>query len=159
MFSLQILFDLATEGLQSFLAAKLLRSGHVDDLHIYQLYRLGCSLGDLHCETSVRKRLKKIMLFRKMTVPYEPSSLCIRGMGHPFFPTDTRKLLRTLLQDSQATLLPFHIPKLQIGFKAHPNVEDVLFNFKELVERWEPDGTDSLPCNCQSLSELFPDRD
>ena len=159
MFSLQVLFDLAAEGLQSFLAAKLLRSGHVDDLLIYQLYRLGCSLGDPHCETIVRKRLRKIMLFRKMTVPSEPSSLCIRGLGHPSFAADTRKLLRTLLQDSQATLLPFHIPKLQVGFKAHPKVKDVLFNFKELVECWEPDGTDSLPCNCQSLSELFPDLD
>ncbi|CAE7359852.1 unnamed protein product [Symbiodinium microadriaticum] len=156
MFSLQVLFDLAAEGLQSFLAAKLLRSGHVDDLLIYQLYRLGCSLGDPHIETTVRKRLRKIMAFRNMTVPSEPSSLCIRGLGHASFAADTRALMRTLLKDSHATVLPFHVPKLLITFKAHPKVKDVLFNFKELVEGWEPHGADSLPCDCQNLREQFP---
>ena len=156
MFSLQVLFDLAAEGLQSFLAAKLLRSGHVDDLLIYQLYRLGCSLGDPHIETTVRKRLRKIMAFRNMTVPSEPSSLCIRGLGHASFAADTRALMRSLLKDSHATVLPFHVPKLLITFKAHPKVKDVLFNFKELVEGWEPHGADSLPCDCQILREQFP---
>ena len=158
-FSLQVLFDLASEGLQSFLAAKLLRSGHVDELLIYQLYRLGCSLGDPHIETTVRQRLRKVMTFRKMTVPSEPCGFHIRSLGHSTFAAETRAFLRVLLSESKASLLPFHVPKVQIGFKAHPKVKDILFDFKELVEQWEPDECNSLPCQCQALSQRFPQLD
>ena len=77
-------------------------------------------------ETTVRQRLRKVMTFRKMTVPSEPCGFHIRSLGHSTFAAETRAFLRVLLSESKASLLPFHVPKVQIGFKAHPKVKDIL---------------------------------
>ena len=135
----QILFDLASDGLKSFLAQKYLRSNRVDADVLYRLFRMATHLGDPFYETICRSRLNDVLQFRQLKCP----GTC-RPLSTPFLLPEAgfKRLIRGLLGDilhvSSDRLLPYHIPSTALVAASHPKIKDVLFSHKQILWQWNP---------------------
>ena len=156
----QILFDLASDGLNSFLAQKYLRSNRVDSDLLYRLFRMATHLGDPFYETICRSRLNTALKFRQLRCP----GTC-RPLMTPFLlpESDFKKLTRGLLGDildvSSDRLLPYHIPSTALLAKSHPKIKDVLFSYRQVLQQWDPHvdpTTAGIVCRCAEILRRHP---
>ena len=156
----QILFDLASDSLKSFLAQKLLRSNQVDSDMIYRLYRMATHLGDTFYETICRSKLNQILEFRSMRAP----GVC-RPLSVPFllperlYSRQVRRLLGDMLDVSTHKLLPYHIPSTSMVAKTHPKIKDILFSHKKILIQWDPTITPDqagVRCCCEQILKDHP---
>ena len=156
----QILFDLASDSLQSFLAQKFLRSNQVDADMIYRLYRMATHLGDPFYETSCRSKLNQVLEFRSMRAP----GVC-RPLSIPFllpervFTRRARRLLGDILDVSTHKLLPYHVPSTSLVAKSHPKIKDILFSHKKILMQWDPKITPDqagIRCCCAQILKDHP---
>ena len=135
---MQVLFDLASDGLKTFLAQKFLRSNHVDADTVYHLYRIASHLGDPYYESRCRGRLTDVLRFRQLAVPVNcvPLAVPLLCPGKVFL-RRTKQLLGQCLDISQDRLLPYHVPATKIVPTAHPKIKDLLFNHQRIVSTWD----------------------
>ena len=69
VYALQLMFDLTSNSLKSFLAQKFLRSNCVDADTVYHLYRVASHVGDPYYKTLCRSKLTDVLSFRQLPVP------------------------------------------------------------------------------------------
>ena len=94
-------------------------------------------------------------------------------LGHATFQAELRRFLRECISKHREQTIPFHPPSTKVVFRRHPQIQQVLCNWRNTHHRWVPD--QPPPCTCQHLrtthyprlfhghiaaplSELLPDQ-
>ena len=138
---LQLMFDLASDSLKSFLAQKFLRSNFVDADTVYHMYRVASHLGDPYDETFCRSKLSDVLRFSQLPAPRPclPLSMPLLLPQHKFARM-VRSALDQCLSISEDRLIPYHIPTTRIIPASHPKIKYVLHSHMDVVQSWMADG-------------------
>ena len=129
-YALQLLFDLASDSLKSFLEQKFLRRNYVDADTAYHLYRVASHLGDPYYETLCRSKLTEVLRFRRLPLP------------RPCVP-----------------LFSYHILTTRVFAARHPKIKDALYDHMDVVQPWASDSTAEQAgwkCCCADIVRQHP---
>ena len=161
VYALQLIFDLASDSLKSFLTQKFLRSNYVDADTVYHLCRVASHLGDPYYETLCSSKLTDVLRFRQLPVPRPcvPLSTPLL-LPQRQFARMVRSALDQCLSTSEDPLIPYHIPTTRIIPASHPKIKDVLRSHMDVVQSWTADETAEQmgwTCPCATIVADHPE--
>ena len=96
---------------------------------IYALHKMTHNIAPTHQRTA-RKSLATILTKRKLPVPKGVAPLFTFPLGHSNFQSDVRQFLRECVSKHRHQTIPFHPPSTKVVFRRHPQVQQVLHNWR-----------------------------
>ena len=139
---------------------------------IYALHKMSHNMAPTHQRTA-RKSLATVLSKRKLPTPKGVAPLLTFPLGHATFQAELRRFLRECISKHRDQTIPFHPPSTKVVFRRHPQIQQVLHNWRNAHHQWIAD--QPPPCACQHLhtshyphlfhghiaaplSELLPDQ-
>ena len=124
-------------------------------------------------QRTARKSLATVPSKRNLPTPKGVAPLLTFPLGHATFQAELRRFLRECISKHRDKTIPFHPPSTKVVLRRHPQIQQVLRNWRNTHHRWIPD--QPPPCTCQHLrathyphlfhghiaaplSELLPDQ-
>ena len=168
----QTLANLSSNTRRRFDTTKQLMKHSTASPGIYALHKMTHNMAPTHQRTA-RKSLATVLTKRKLPTPKGVAPLLTFPLGHASFQTDVRQFLRERVSKHRDQTIPFHPPSTKVVFRRHPQIQQVLHNWRTAHHQWVPDHPP--PCACQHLhashyphlfhghiatplSELLPDQ-
>ena len=149
-----ILFHLASTSFRRYQTSRLLRSNRYSSHDIYALHRMAMQTQEPD-RTLIISQIRKVMHFKQLHVPCQPSSLRIPILCHPQSTTATNQWLSNFLTQHRNLALPFHIPPRRILPTNNKTIAHILHNWRQLMFRlangYQPQ------CQCSQILALHPD--
>ena len=129
-----IIYDLISNSLASFTAAKHIRSNAVSPLQLYALYRLANNLEQPH-RSIARSSISKALKFRQLSIPRCNKPLSVPFLSQPSFSMQLRAFLSNMLKNNVQHTIPLHHPTSKPREAAHQSVASALWNHKVWQQR------------------------
>ena len=115
---------------------------------IYALHKMSHNMAPTHQRTA-RKSLATALSKRKLPTPKGVAPLLTFPLGHATFQAELRRFLRQCISKRRDQTIPFHPPSTKVVFRRHPQIQQVLCNWRRTHHRWKPD--QPPPCTCQRM--------
>ena len=144
----QTLVNLSSNTRRRFDTTKQLMKHSTGPPAIYALHKMSHNMAPTHQRTA-RKSLATVLSKRKLPVPKGVAPLLTFPLGHTTFQTDLRSFLRECIKKHRDHTIPFHPPSTKVVFRRHPQIQQVLCNWRNTHRRWVPD--QPPPCTCHRL--------
>ncbi len=148
-----LLINLANGGMKAFQTEKRLRSAEFHHHQVYALYRL-CNLLDDPPPTAVRAIIRRILQFRRCTIPRSPRRLVLPLLAHQPYQRAVERWVADIISNSKDYMIPFHLPHKKCVAGKHRSLREVIYNNISMAESWPWESPPS--CNCSQLRQQHP---